>query len=64
LDSKSFIQGMLTSTDSIVARRCGSWGTEKGWISTKEVLGGFKALICKDQISGKERWSLFILQEV
>lgn len=64
LDSKSFIQGMLTCTDSIIARRRGSWGTEKGWVSTKEVLEGFKALICKDRTSGKERWAWFILKEV
>ncbi|KAH9821643.1 hypothetical protein DFH28DRAFT_858427, partial [Melampsora americana] len=59
LDSKKFIQGMLTSTDSIIARRRGSWGTEKGWISKRELLDGFKALI----FSGNERWSAFILKE-
>ncbi|KAH9822626.1 hypothetical protein DFH28DRAFT_881868, partial [Melampsora americana] len=63
LDAKKFIQAMLTSTDPIVARRRASWGTENGWISTKEVLEGFKTLICQDRTSGLDRWSDFILQE-
>lgn len=64
LDAKKFVQGMLTSTDSAVAKRRGSWGTEYGWASTTEVLNGFKTVICKDSISGKDRWASFILQEV
>lgn len=64
LDAKKFVQGMLTSTDSAVAKRRGSWGTEYGWVSTAEVLNGFKSVICKDSLSGKERWASFILQEV
>ncbi|KAH9807935.1 hypothetical protein DFH28DRAFT_826110, partial [Melampsora americana] len=63
LDSKKFILGMLSSTDSTVAHRRGSWGTEYGWVSTHEVLTGFKRLICKDNVSGKQRWASFILQE-
>ncbi|KAH9808413.1 hypothetical protein DFH28DRAFT_909895 [Melampsora americana] len=50
LDAKKFIQAMLTSTDPIVARRRASWGTENGWILTKEVLEGFKTLILLDYL--------------
>ncbi|KAH9819494.1 hypothetical protein DFH28DRAFT_886685, partial [Melampsora americana] len=63
LNAKKFVQGMLTSTDSAVADRRGSWGTEYGWVSTHEVLKGFKDIICKDHVSGKERWASFILEE-
>lgn len=65
LDAKKFVQAMLTSTDPDVAKRRGSWGTDHGWVSTREVLNGFKTLIAKDRRgSGKDRWSAFILEEV
>ncbi|KAH9808054.1 hypothetical protein DFH28DRAFT_911486, partial [Melampsora americana] len=63
LNAKKFVQGMLTLTDSAVADRRGSWGTEYGWVSTHEVLKGFKDIICKDHVSGKEQWASFILEE-
>lgn len=65
LDAKKFVQGMLTSTDPDVAKRRWSWGIDNGWVSTCEVLNGFKRLIDKDRRGdGKDRWASFILQEV
>lgn len=61
---KEFIQRMLTSSDSKVAKRRGSWGNQSGWVSTLEVLRGFKSVICRGKNGGKERWARFILEEV